>query len=114
MDGTPKGKFQKIATILGQAIFTIMVADLVMSTDHFLAVAGASKGSLLLLIFGLGLGVPLLFLPAMFFPRSWMNILSIYIGAGNLGRVAGDIITTDSFKPQPFRGLFYELYLQLA
>lgn len=48
-------KFQKVTTILWQAIFTIMVAELVMSTDHILAVAGAEKGSLFLLIFDLGL-----------------------------------------------------------
>src|SRR5690242_18352168 len=38
-----------------RAIWLIVVADVTMSTDNILAIAAASKGSLPLLIFGLGL-----------------------------------------------------------
>ena len=41
------------------AIWIIMVADFTMSLDNVLGVAGASKGSALLLWFGLGLSIPL-------------------------------------------------------
>ena len=41
------------------AIRTVVVADLVMSIDNVLGVAAAARGSLLLLIFGLALSVPL-------------------------------------------------------
>jgi YjbE family integral membrane protein len=55
IEGAPEDKFQKEAKTLGQAVVTVMIADLVMSTDNILAVAAASKGNLFLLIFGLGL-----------------------------------------------------------
>ncbi|MEI6152765.1 MAG: TerC family protein, partial [Deltaproteobacteria bacterium] len=42
-----------------KAITTILVADLVMSVDNVLAVAGASKGNLTLLIIGLGMSIPI-------------------------------------------------------
>jgi YjbE family integral membrane protein len=43
----------KVAGSIREAIFTILVADFVMSTDNVLAVAGASQGSVVLLLFGL-------------------------------------------------------------
>ncbi len=41
------------------AVKTIIVADLVMSLDNVIGVAAAAKGSLLLLIFGLVVSIPL-------------------------------------------------------
>jgi YjbE family integral membrane protein len=48
------------ADSLGQAIRTIVLADVVMSLDNILAVGGASDGHLGLLIFGLLLSIPIL------------------------------------------------------
>ena len=45
---------------LGAAIRTIILADAVMSLDNILAVGGAAQGHLLLLLFGLGLSIPIL------------------------------------------------------
>jgi predicted tellurium resistance membrane protein TerC len=68
----------------------------VMSTDNILAVAGASKGNVFLLIFGLGLSIPFVVFTA--------NLLStlmdkypviVYLGALVLGRVAGEMMITD-------------------
>ncbi len=42
---------------LREAVLTILVADVVMSVDNVLGVAGASHGDLALLLFGLGLSV---------------------------------------------------------
>ena len=39
---------------MAAAVKTILIADLVMSLDNVIAVAAAAKGSLLLLIIGLG------------------------------------------------------------
>lgn len=50
----------KAAGSMRQAIFTILVADLVMSTDNVLGVAGASHGSMSLLLFGLILSMAIL------------------------------------------------------
>ncbi|MFM9106922.1 MAG: TerC family protein [Chloroflexota bacterium] len=48
------------ADSLGQAIRTIVLADVVMSLDNILAVGGAADGHLELLIFGLLLSIPIL------------------------------------------------------
>jgi YjbE family integral membrane protein len=50
------------ADSLGQAIRTIVLADVVMSLDNILAVGGAAHGSLGLLLFGLALSIPILLL----------------------------------------------------
>jgi predicted tellurium resistance membrane protein TerC len=87
MEGAPQDKFQKVATTLRQAIVTIMIADLVVSTDNILAVAGASKGKLFLLILVSGLASPLLFLQATSSPPLWINILLLYtLGQAFWGR----------------------------
>ena len=52
-----------------QAIKLIIVADMVMSTDNMLAVAGASKGNAFLLLFGLGFSIPLVVGTASFLSR---------------------------------------------
>ena len=46
------------ATLVG-AVKTVIVADLVMSLDNVIGVAGAAKGSVALLIFGLVVSIPL-------------------------------------------------------
>ncbi|MBO8165016.1 MAG: TerC family protein [Brevibacillus sp.] len=45
---------------MGQAVKTVVLADFVMSLDNVLAVAGAAHGDVSLVIFGLGLSIPLL------------------------------------------------------
>jgi YjbE family integral membrane protein len=80
-----------------QAIWYIMVADLTMSTDNILAIAGASKGHVGLIVFGLCLSIPFVVFSA--------NLLAdlmdrypatIYLGAAILGRVGGEMIMTDA------------------
>jgi YjbE family integral membrane protein len=98
MEGAPEDKFQKEAKTLGQAIVTVMIADLVMSTDNILAVAGASKGNIFLLIFGLGLSIPFV----VFTSSLLANLMDkypfiTYLGAAVLGRVAGEMMITDPF-----------------
>ena len=48
------------AKSMGKAISTILLADLVMSLDNILAVAGASQGNTTLLVFGLVLSMAIL------------------------------------------------------
>ncbi len=81
---------------LGHAIRFIVVADITMSVDNMLAVGGASHGNLFLLLFGLGLSIPLIV-----FTSTLLSTLMekypaiIYIGAAILGVVGGDMILTD-------------------
>ena len=48
------------ADSLGQAVRTIILADVVMSLDNILAVGGAAKGHLGLMMFGLLLSIPII------------------------------------------------------
>ncbi len=50
----------KVAAGMREAIFTILVADFIMSLDNVLGVAGASHGDFVLLIFGLILSMAIL------------------------------------------------------
>ncbi|MDD3473708.1 MAG: TerC family protein [Syntrophaceae bacterium] len=96
VSGAPEDSSQKQATTIGQAIRIIVIADITMSVDNMLAVGGASGGSLFLLLFGLGLSIPLIIFTS--------NLLStlmdkypiiIYIGAAVLGKVGAEMILTD-------------------
>ncbi len=98
IEGAPDEESDRQAKTLWQAMWVIVVADITMSTDNILAVAGASHGNLFLLLFGLGLSIPFVvftanFLAMLFDKYPWL----IYIGAGILGRVGGEMIITDPF-----------------
>src|SRR5262245_53949108 len=85
-------------TSLFKAIRIISLADVIMSTDNILAIAGASEGSSFLVLFGLGLSIPIVVLGATFIAIlmkhcSWI----IYVGAGILGEVAAKMILEDNF-----------------
>jgi YjbE family integral membrane protein len=98
VEGAPEEEVKKEAKTLWQAIWVIIIADITMSTDNVLAVAGASKGNLFLLIFGLGLSIPFVV-----FTSNLLSMLMdkypviIYLGAAVLGRVGGEMMITDPF-----------------
>jgi YjbE family integral membrane protein len=84
------------AKSLFQAMWLIIAADLTMSLDNILAVAGASNGNLFLLIFGLALSIPLVVFTSNFL--SWLMDrypIILYFGAAVLGRVAGEMIASE-------------------
>jgi YjbE family integral membrane protein len=84
------------ATNIGQAIKVICIADLVMSIDNVLGVAGASKGNMFLLLFGLGSSIPLVIGTSTLLSMLMDKYpIIIYIGAAILGKVAGEMIITD-------------------
>jgi YjbE family integral membrane protein len=103
MDDAGEEEGGKQATTLFQAMIYILIADLTMSTDNILAIAGTSKGNLGLLIFGLGLSIPFVVFTS--------NLLStimdrfpviVLLGAAILGRVGGEMIMTDPWVHQTF------------
>ena len=79
-----------------RAIFTIIMADVTMSLDNVLSVAGAAKGHFMLLIFGLALSIALMAFAANLIARwiekykwiGWLGLLAILF-------VAIDLIYTD-------------------
>jgi YjbE family integral membrane protein len=81
-----------------QAIRFIVIADLMMSIDNILAIAGASKGDFWLIVFGLAVSIPFVVFSSNLLSRLMDRFPAlIYIGAGILGRVGGDMILTDRF-----------------
>jgi YjbE family integral membrane protein len=86
----------KEAATLPQAIKIILIADLTMSIDNVLAVAGAAGGNLFLLIAGLVMSIPIVIFTS--------NLLStlmdkypmiIVFGGAILGKVGGEMVITD-------------------
>ena len=85
-----------------QAIWFIVFADITMSVDNVLAVAGASHypapGSVSLIVFGLGLSIPFVVFSS--------NLLSylmdkypalMYVGVAILGKVGAEMMLTDGY-----------------
>ncbi|MDF2572006.1 MAG: integral rane protein YjbE family [Sporomusa sp.] len=91
-----------------EAIKTIIFADLIMSLDNVLAIAGVADGHIGLLIFGLALSVPLV----VFGSQLLMKLMDkypiiIYIGAAILAWTAAKMMIADAvlgvwFKPYAF------------
>ena len=97
-ENTNLGKSAKQDSSLNNAIWLILVADITMSTDNILAVAGTSKGHLGLLIFGLGLSIPFVVFTSNFLANLMDRYPAIiWIGAGILGRVGAEMILTDPY-----------------
>jgi YjbE family integral membrane protein len=104
----------KEATNIWNAIWIIVVADVTMSTDNVLALAGASKGNLFLLLFGLILSIPFVVFTSTLLARLMDKYpIIVYLGAAVLGKVAAEMIFTDpvveSIWKAPEAGL-YVLY----
>ncbi|CBL46828.1 Predicted integral membrane protein, TerC family [gamma proteobacterium HdN1] len=83
------------------AIRTIVMADLVMSVDNVLAVAGASGGNDVLLVLGLLISIPLMIVGATLL----MGLMERYpaiilLGAAIIGGVAAEMVSTDPFVAQ--------------
>ena len=78
------------------AIKTILIADLVMSLDNVIAVAAAAGGSVVLLILGLAISIPLVIFGATLLIKLMERFpVIITIGAGLIGWVAGEMLVAD-------------------
>ena len=94
-DEQAEGVVQEKST-LGAAIRTIIIADMIMSLDNVLAMAGAAKGHLWMLIAGLVVTVPVI----LFGSAILMKLMSrfpilVSVGAALIGWVAGEMIISD-------------------
>lgn len=89
------------ATLPGAA-FTILAADLVMSLDNVIAVAGAADSAPEglrppLLVIGLGLSIPLIIFGSTLLLKLMRRFPAVItLGAALLGFVAGEMATTDA------------------
>ncbi len=78
------------------AIRTILIADLVMSLDSVIAVAAAAKGSMVLLVLGLAISIPLV----IFGSKLMIKLMDrfpviVTLGAALIGWVGGETIVSD-------------------
>lgn len=87
----------KVGTRFWESVGIIILADISMSLDNVLAIAGAANGQVLLIIFGVSLNIPILF----FGSRAVAYLMNkypiaIYIGGAILAHTAFSMILEDS------------------
>ncbi len=99
------------ATSLSGAIRTIVVADAVMSLDNVIGIAAAAKDSLVLVVFGLLVSIPIIVWGSRFV-LTLMDRFPLVIvgGAALLGWIGGGMITGDAVLGQ--RGIEVSTALQ--
>jgi len=93
-----EGGHVRQGTSLLEAIWIILVADVIMSLDNVIGVAGAAEGDMRLVVFGIALSIPIVVWGSGVLARlmnryPWI----ILIAAGILGEVAGKMILHDHF-----------------
>jgi YjbE family integral membrane protein len=94
------------------AVKTIIFADLVMSMDNVVAVAGATQGNIPLLIISLAVSIPLIIWGS----NLIMHMMEKYpfivtLGAALLGYTAGEMIVADAYVASLLHGLLEFLHL---
>jgi YjbE family integral membrane protein len=83
-------------TSLIDAVKTILIADIVMSLDNTLAIAGVAKGNWTLLITGLALSIPLIVLGSTVIMKVMDRFpVVVYVGAALIAWTAGEMIVSD-------------------
>lgn len=86
----------KAGNTMFQAIKTIIIADAVMGVDNVLAIAGASHGNMLLVVFGLLISVPIVVWGSKYLSELMTRHPSlVYVGSGILAWTAGSMLMGD-------------------
>ena len=86
-----------------QAVWMIVFADITMSVDNVLAIAGAAAGSIPLIVFGLGVSIPLVVFSSNLIAKLMDRYAFIvYLGSAILGRVGGEMMMTDPWVARTF------------
>ncbi len=86
------------------AVRTILIADLVMSLDNVIAVAAAAEGSMVLLVLGLAISIPLVIFGSTLMIKLMERFpVIVTLGAALIGWVGGETIAKDHVL-QPFIG----------
>jgi YjbE family integral membrane protein len=103
-EGGAHGNVQGATTLAG-AIRTIIVADGVMSLDNVIAVAGAAKGDLGLVVFGILVSIPIVVWGSKFVLKLMDRYPAVItFGGALLGWIAGDMLLTDVAVKPRFEG----------
>jgi YjbE family integral membrane protein len=102
----------KASTSLFEAIKTIIIADLVMSLDNVLAVAGVAGGSIVLIVLGLVISIPLIIWGSQILMKIMERFpIIVTLGAGLLGYTAGEMIFKDKAAANLFEDINPSLHL---
>lgn len=81
---------------LFSAVTSIILADITMSLDNVLAIAGAAAGNIVLIIFGLLLNIPIIFLGSQYVAKLMQkHKIVIYIGGAILAHTAFSMLLND-------------------
>lgn len=88
---------------LYQAIKTIVIADILMGLDNVLAIAGAAKGNVFLIILGLLISIPIMIWGSQLILKAMARFPWIlYVGSGILAWTAAKMITHEPVVAQLF------------
>lgn len=91
------------ATTFAAAIRTIVIADAMMGLENVLAVAGASHGSLLLVVLGLLVSIPLIVGGSAIVLRLLERFPALlYVGGGVLAWTAAHMVVSEPFFARAF------------
>ncbi|MDB5052292.1 MAG: rane protein [Bacilli bacterium] len=86
----------KVASTLGKAIWTIILADFVMSLDNVLAIAAKADNNLLVIILGISLSIPIIIWGSTMVMKLLHKYpIFVYLGAGILGYTAGEMFVSE-------------------
>lgn len=93
------------------AIAVIVIADVSMSLDNVLAIAAASNGSMLLIVFGIILNIPIIFFGSEFVAKLMQkHKMVIYLGGAILAHTAFKMFLEDNlikgYIPHSFTAVF--------
>ena len=95
-DGTKEDDIRSGANIW-EALKIVAIADVIMSLDNVLAIAGAAGNDMQLIIVGLGISIPLVVFGSTVFMWLLHHLpILVWVGAALLGWVAGELIVTEA------------------
>jgi len=90
------GKHIEAGETLWRAIRIVVIADLVMSLDNVIAVAGAAKGNYALLTLGLAISIPIVIAGSAIIMALLLRFpFLVWLGAALLGSISGELFATD-------------------
>lgn len=97
---------------LWQAVQTIIVADLIMSMDNVLAIAGAAQGNFYLVVIGIAFSIPIIVWGSTMILRLIERFPAIiYVGSGILAYTAGEMLVDDEMVYGLVRGIPWIHYI---
>lgn len=113
LKGEDEEDIEASSNLLG-AIKTIIIADLVMSLDNVVAVAGAANGNMVLILIGLAISIPLIIWGSQLLMVIMEKFpIIIILGAGLLGYTAGEMILSDRAIGHFFENLSHSFHFIL-